>query len=400
MAHGGDGVARFEGKVVFVPYVIPGEEVLIDLVEDKAAYARGRPLEIIKPSPDRVEPRCRHFGTCGGCQWQHISYDRQLSLRREILQSQLTRIAHLPDVPAKPTVAAREAWNYRNHVQLHLDDEGRLGFMSALAEEVVPISECHIMHPLVWEIFTGLEVDFAELEKVSLRASTTSGEQLLILETTSSEAPEVEVDLPVSCVLLLADGTAVTYVGSPHITEAVGGRSLRISAASFFQVYTAQTERLLSTVIDYASPRGDELLLDLYCGVGTFSLNLADRVSEVVGIDSSEAAIADAAYNAQAEADVLYLHGPVEDLISAVEEEVDLAIVDPPRRGMSKEAIAAVIQKAPPRLIYVSCDPATLARDASRLIQAGYQLVEVQPVDMFPQTYHIEAVALLSLERQ
>jgi 23S rRNA (uracil1939-C5)-methyltransferase len=399
MAHGGDAVARHDGKVVFVPYAIPGEQILVELVEEKGAYSRAWPIEVIKPSPDRIKPLCPHFGTCGGCQWQHISYERQLTLREEILASQLARIGHLPNVVTRSTLAAEQPWYYRNNAQVHLDEEGRLGLFSATDRQVLPIGECHIMHPLVWDMWSALEVDFPGLETVTLRASTTSEEQLVILETARDELPEVDVDLPVSCVLLLGDGTPVTYVGSPHITEVVGGTSLRVSATSFFQVNTAQTERLLSTVIQYADPRGDELLLDLYCGVGTLGLNLADRVDKVVGIDSSEAAIGDAIFNSQGMPKVRFLQGDVEELVATVEEEVDLVLLDPPRRGVSKEALAAVIDKAPARVIYVSCDPATLARDVGRMVQAGYELAEVQPVDMSPQTYHVEAVALLRLQQ-
>lgn len=395
MAHGGEALARHEGKVVFVPYVLPGEDVLIELTEERARYSRARPVEIIVPSPDRVEPRCKHFGTCGGCQWQHIAYERQATLREEILQSQLTRIAHLPDMSVEPTLVASDPWNYRNHVQLHLDDDGRLGFIAAEGRGVVPIAECHIMHPLLWDAFSALEIDFPDLERLSLRAGIATGERMLILETAGHTAPGVEVDLPISCVLLLGDGTPVTYVGNSYVTETLAGRPLRISAASFFQVHTSQTEQLLAAVEKYANPQEDDVLLDLYCGVGTFGLYLSDRVTQVIGIDSSEPAIEDARFNAEGMANLRYLQGSAEEVLPSIEEAIDLVILDPPRQGVSKEALAALSSLAPSRVVYVSCDPATLARDTGRMIQAGYELLGVQPVDMFPQTYHIEAVALL-----
>jgi 23S rRNA (uracil1939-C5)-methyltransferase len=299
MAHGGDALARHEGKVIFVPYALPGEEVLVELTEEKASYSRARMVEVLTPSPDRVEPRCIHYGACGGCHWQHIAYGRQLALRGEVLRSQFKRIARLPSVVVRPTLAASDPWHYRNHVQLHLDEEGKLGFMGIDGHSVIPIRECHIMHALLWDTFVGLEIDFPDLERVSLRAGIATGEQLVVLEGVGVQAPAVDVDVPVSCVLLLGDGTPVTYVGNSHVTESIGSRSLRVSATSFFQANTSQTEALVRTVGEYLDPQGREVLLDLYCGVGTLGLALADRVSEVIGIDSNEAAIADARFNAE-----------------------------------------------------------------------------------------------------
>jgi 23S rRNA (uracil1939-C5)-methyltransferase len=262
---------------------------------------------------------------------------------------------------------------------------------------VIPIRECHIMHQLLWDTFVGLEIDFPDLHRVSLRAGLSTGEQLVILETTGTEVPGVEVDVPVSCVLLLGDGTPVTYVGNGYITENVGGRAYRISATSFFQANTSQTEQLVRIVAGYLEPQGTEVLVDLYCGVGTLSLALADDVAQVIGIDANEAAIADALFNAEGMTNATFLEGSAEELLPSIEGPVDLAILDPPRQGATKEAVAALTALSVPKIVYVSCDPATLARDVGRMQEAGYQLVEVQPVDMFPQTYHVEAVALLRL---
>jgi 23S rRNA (uracil1939-C5)-methyltransferase len=397
MAHGGEALARHEGKVVFVPYVLPGEEVLVELTEEKARYSRGRAVEVITPSVDRVAPRCPHFGTCGGCQWQHVSYERQIALREEVLRSQLTQIARLSDVPLRPTLEAADPWEYRNHVRLHLDEEGRLGFVGADKRSVEPISECHIMHPLLWEIFSTLEIDFPDLASVSLRVGTLTEERLLILETAGHEVPGVEVDLPVSCVLLLGDGTPVTYVGNNHVTEILAGKSIRVSSTSFFQVNTPQAEQLVLTVNGYVNPRGDEVLLDLYCGVGTFAIALSDRVAQVLGIDASGSAIADAMFNSQGLTNVGYLHGDVEELLPSIDEAVHSVVLDPPRQGLSSAALASLLALAPASIVYVSCDPATLSRDAGKMVQAGYELLEIQPVDMFPQTHHIEAVALFRL---
>ncbi len=395
MAHGGDGVARHEGKVIFVPYTLPGEEVLVELTEEKAKYARAHLLEVIAASPQRVEPRCRHFGTCGGCHWQHIAYETQLSLHEDTLRSQLKRIGHLMNVPVQPSLSMSNPWHYRNHVQLHLDEAGHLGFMAARENRVVAIQECPIMHPLVADIFGALDIDFPELKKVSLRAGTTTEQQLLILETLGETAPALEADTAVSCVLLLGDGTPVTYVGDNYINENLAGRSFRISATSFFQANTPQTEQLLEAVRHYLAPQRNEVLLDIYCGVGIFGLSLADEVRRVIGIEDSESAVADARFNSQGIDNVQFLQGQAEELLPDLEERVDMVILDPPRRGCHTKALTALLELAPSKITYVSCDPATLARDVRRLVQGGYELVEVQPVDMFPQTSHTEAVALL-----
>ncbi len=397
MAHGGDALARHEGKVIFVPYALPGEEVLVELTEEKARYARAHLVEVIAASPQRVEPRCPHFGTCGGCHWQHIAYETQLSLREDTLRSQMRRIAHLTDTSVQPSLSMCDPWHYRNYVQLHLDEGGHLGFMAAKEHRVVGIQECPIMDPLVADVFTALDIDFPELKRVSIRAGITTGQQLLILETAGETSPALQADVPVSCVLLLEDGTPVTYVGDNHISEKLGGRSFRISASSFFQVNTAQTEHVLRTVRRYLTPQRNEVLLDMYCGVGTFGLGLADEVKAVIGIEESEAAVADARFNSRVIDNAQFLQGRAEDLLPHLEEKVDMVILDPPRQGCHKKVLTALLKLAPPKMTYVSCDPATLARDVGRLVQGGYELVEVQPIDMFPQTCHVESVALLRL---
>jgi len=397
IAHGGDALARHEGKVIFVPYALPGEEVLVELTEEKAKYARAHLLEVIAASPQRVEPRCPHFGTCGGCHWQHIAYETQLSLHEDTLRSQLKRIGHLMDVPVQPSLSMSNPWHYRNHVQLHLDEGGHLGFMAARENRVVAIQECPIMHPLVADVFAALDIDFPELKKVSIRAGTTTEQQLLILETVGETAPALEADMAVSCVLLLGDGTAVTYVGDNYVSENLAGRSFRVSPTSFFQVNTAQTEHVLATVRNYLAPQRNEVLLDIYCGVGIFGLSLAEEVRRVIGIEDSESAVADARFNSQGIDNVQFLQGRAEELLPDLEERVDMVILDPPRQGCHKKALTALLELAAPKITYVSCDPATLARDVRGLVQGGYELVEVQPVDMFPQTSHTEAIALLHL---
>ena len=400
MAHGGHGLGRHEGKVIFVAGGIPGEEVVAQIIEDRGLYARDRLLEVITPSPHRIEePRCPHFGTCGGCQWQQIAYEAQLAFKEEVVRDQLAHLGRQPKAVVKPTLGLADPWCTRNHVQLHVGPESRLGFMDLTGRRVVPLEVCPTMHPLLGEMFDALELAPPSLpevgvKRVSLRAGVNTGERMVILETAGDEAPELEVEMPLSCVLLLQDGTPVSLAGSTYFHEVVGGRRFRISAGSFFQVNTAQAERLIETVLGYLDPREGDALLDAYCGVGTFGLLLAPRVGEVIGVEESPQALDDADQNAGTLDNVTLVEGRVEEVLPRL-ERVDLAILDPPRQGMAAPAVDALVGLGPRKIVYVSCDPATLARDVRRLAGAGYRLVEVQPLDMFPQTYHIESVALL-----
>ena len=396
MAHGGDALGRHEGKVIFAPYAIPGEAALVEIVEDKGRYARARLVEILSPSPHRVDPPCPHFGPgkCGGCQWQHIAYPAQLELKAMVVRDQLVRLGRLPDVPVKPTIPSPSPWRYRNHVQFSVGNDGRLGFVATDGRRVESIEVCYLLHPLLDELFAALDLELPGLARLSLRAGVNSGDLMMIFETHDDLPPALESDLPISCVLLLSDGAHVNLIGDNHITEEAAGRRFRVSAPSFFQVNTAAAEELIRVVGEYLAPSGDETLLDAYCGVGTFALSLADKVSHVIGIEEAASAVADARLNASELANVEFIEGSVEATLPRLDRPIDLAVLDPPRQGCRPEALKVLIELTPRRIVYVSCDPATLARDARRLAEGGYKLVEVQPVDMFPQTYHIESVAL------
>jgi 23S rRNA (uracil1939-C5)-methyltransferase len=395
MAYGGEAVGRFEGKAIFVPYAIPGETVRAQVVTDKGRFARARLLDILTPSPYRVPPPCSHFGVCGGCHWQHVEYKAQLEYKRSIVLSQLQRIAGLADAHVRPTLGMDNPWYYRNHVQLGVSEDGGLGFMAAGSHRVVPIERCLLMHALLEELYDSLDIELPGLRRLTLRAGVSTGERMIILEMAEDQPPEVEVDLPISFVLLLPDGTPVTLLGSSHIHERLAGRMYRISAPSFFQVNTQQAEVLVAMVRTYLNATVDNTILDAYCGVGTFALELAKTASQVVGIESSAAALADAVVNAAGVDNVCFVHGPVAENLNTLELKAPLAVLDPPREGVGPAVVAALARLAVQRIVYVSCDPATLARDIKGMLAAGYALREVQPVDMFPQTYHIESVALL-----
>lgn len=394
MAHGGEAVGRHEGRVVFVPGAIAGEKVRVELVQERGSFARARLVEVITPSPARVAPPCPYFGQCGGCHWQHIAYPAQLEFKRGIVASQLRRIAGLKDVAVQETIGADDSWAYRNHVQFHATADGVPGFMASMSHDVVAIERCLIMHPLLQDLYDAMDLELPGLRRFSLRAGVRTGERMIVFEMESDEPPDIEVTLPVSCILQLANGTSITLMGSSHIHETLGQFTYRISAPSFFQVNTLQAERLVEYV---CAKLGHDLtsMVDAYCGVGTFSLAMASRTKRLVGIEGSASALEDARVNAQGLDHLSFLEGAVEDVLPTLEEDAPVVLLDPPREGLDSKVLAALLHLGPQRIAYVSCDPATLARDVKGLLAGGYLLTNVSPFDMFPQTYHVETVAVL-----
>ncbi len=396
MAHGGSALGRHQGRVIFVPYAIPGETVRAEIVEGRARWARARLLEVLAPSPHRVDPPCPYFGPdkCGGCQYQHIAYEAQAEFKSQVVADQLARIGGLHDVDVSEIIAAAEPWSYRNHVQFSVTPTGRLGFLTADTHDVVAVAECLLLDPLLDDLWAALDMEWPQLRQLSLRCGSATGDLMAVFELDHYEDFDIEVDFPVSCVILLADGEAVVLMGDPHLVEHAAGRDYCISAGSFFQVNTAGAEVLVALVRDCLAPTADETLLDLYCGVGLFGLSLAEQVGRVIGVEADASAAADFRRNAQGLDPVILLEEKVQTALAHLEEPVDLVVLDPPRSGAGERVVGEIARLAPSRIAYVSCDPATLSRDARHLVESGYQLEQVQPVDLFPQTYHVESVAL------
>jgi 23S rRNA (uracil1939-C5)-methyltransferase len=402
MAHGGSALGRHSGQVIFVPYAIPGETVRAEIVESHTRWARARLLEVLEPSPHRVEPPCPYFGRdrCGGCHFQHIAYEAQAGFKREVVVDQLARLGGLRDAQVDEIIGAAEPWGYRNHAQFSLTPEGRLGFLTADSHQVIPVEECLILEPLLDELWAALDMEWPQLRRLSMRCGSATGDRMAIFELEQYEDFDIEVDFPVSCVILLADDEAVVLMGNAHLTEHVAGRDYRISAGSFFQVNTGGAEALVELVRDYLAPTGGDSLVDLYCGVGLFGLALADRVGRVTGIEADPSAAGDFRHNARGLDQVTLVEGTADASLVHLEEPVDLLVLDPPRSGAGKQVMGQIARLEPWRIAYVSCDPATLARDARHLTGKGYSLERVQPVDLFPQTYHIESVALFTNTRR
>lgn len=401
LAYGGAALGHLDdGRAAFVPFGLPGERVRVRLSEDRGRFVRGKLMEVLEAAPQRIRPRCKHFGACGGCHYQHMPYEAQLVAKREILRDQLVRIGHIEAPTVQPTAPSPNPWNYRNHVQFHLTPEGKVGYAGLregvdMAREIIPIEECFLPQESINDLWPQLKFeDSPDIERVSIRAGS-QDELLLILDGKSREAPELDIEADVS-VAHLFEGDSLVLAGEDHVMIRVLGRDFRVSAASFFQVNTAVAEMMAQHVLKHLSPHLGTVL-DVYCGVGLFSAFLAQRCERLIGVESSASACADFTANLDEYDNVELYEDLAERVLPALDVKPDLILVDPPRAGLERAALDAILEMEPGRIIYVSCDPATLARDARLLIQGGYRIGQVTPFDLFPQTYHIESI--ISFER-
>lgn len=377
MAYEGHAIGRLDEEVVFVEYGLPGEDVEVELYKRQSGYAFGRVTEVYEASPDRIEPPCPYFGVCGGCHWQHVTYERQLELKQHVVKEQLRRIGKFEVQPVSPTVPAEDPWHYRNHVRLSAGRHGDVGFVRRGSRRFLPIERCLIAHPAINEVIEKVQGKGAGLHQVEIRVGANTGDLMLV-----QEMRDREPSLP---------APKKTY------KDALLSREFQVSGPSFFQSNTRQAERLIELVRERLDLKGDELLLDAYAGVGTFAALFAPHAREVIGIEESPAAVADARVNLADLPNVRYLEGKVEDVLPELDVKPDAVILDPSRVGCHPDVIQAILRMSPPKLVYVSCDPATLARDLRLLVDGGYELENVTPLDMFPQTYHIESVSTLTL---
>jgi 23S rRNA (uracil1939-C5)-methyltransferase len=393
-AYGGEVLGRLpDRRAVFVPFALPGEKVRIRLVEERRGYARAELLEVLSTAPGRTTPRCAHFGTCGNCHYQHIDYPAQLQAKTAILRDQLERIGRLENPPVLPIVPSPDPYYYRNNVQFHLTQQGQLGYHKFRSTEVFTIRECHLPeHPLnqVWP-----QLDFEPvpgLVRIGIRMG--AGEDfLLTLESQDPEIPDYLVEeIPVSIVFLSPENTAV-LAGSSYIIMEVLGREFRVSAGSFFQVHSRMAELMVDHILSHVSPTPSDTVMDIYAGVGLFSAFLAPKVLRLVGIESSPSACDDFAINLDEFDHVELYEGAAEEILPALDIQPRLVVADPPRAGIERHAMDGLLALEPETLVYVSCDPATLARDARRLVEGGYRLEQVTPFDLFPQTFHIESIS-------
>ena len=453
----GASIARHEGMVVFVEGAVAGDVVRARIFAKKKKHLEAKVVEVLEPSPSRTEPRCSYFGVCGGCRWQHVKYEDQLAFKQQHVVDSLERIGKLRGVAVLPIVASKEIYFYRNKLEFSFGDrrwlsedemaagvdpksregEPLLGFHAPERyDRILDIRECHLQSDLSNGILNAVR-DFAVrhglpvytsipqsgyLRNLVVREGKNTGDVMVNL-VTFDDRPAVmeeltrtltdsfpEIVTVVNNVNMKKANIAVgdfekVYYGSGAITEKIGPLLFHISANSFLQTNTRQAEVLYGIVKEFAELRSADEVYDLYCGTGAISLFIADAVRRVTGIELVESSIMNARMNAEANgiSNCEFIAGDLKDLLTkdvewkSARKKADVLIIDPPRSGMHPKAVEAVGEMRVPRVMYVSCNPATLARDLQMLVPYGYSVEKVQPIDMFPHTYHIECVAALKL---
>jgi 23S rRNA (uracil1939-C5)-methyltransferase len=412
MAFRGYGVARVEGKVLFIPYSVSGEKVRVEIVQEKKDYSIGRLKEIVAPSPRRVNPPCPYFGVCGGCHWQHIDYAFHGGLKKEILGEILQRIGRIREIPPISVVPAPDPYDYRVRVQLKVDGN-RMGYFQERSHHIVDIDHCPISHPLVNELIFLFRKEFPrpyQMEEIEIDVSPEEGKGVLLLHPLPVEAGVesllkafLQTHPILKAVALVTRGKSI-LVGDPrfYFTVSVNHREkkklrLGVSPESFSQVNPEQNRKLIQTVLEFSEVKKDETVLDLYSGIGNFTLPLAVEAGKVFGIEDNRKAVEDARFNAERNGiECRFIPGRVEEVLENwARERPDLIVLDPPRTGC-KTILDQVVRLKPRKMVYVSCEPTTFSRDLRLFSERGYKLERLSLIDMFPQSYHMEVVGLLT----
>ena len=429
----GDGVGRYHGRVVFVPDTVTGDRLKAKIVQSKAKFARAKVSQLLEASPHRIRPGCIVADKCGGCQWQHIDIDYQREAKRQQIVQAFQRIGGFEDVEVKPVLHTDNYLNYRNKSTYPLGrsqtGQVQAGYYRQGSHKLINLNQCPVqdedLHPLLREVKQDIQAQGwsiyneashqGKLRHLSLRIGQNTGEILLTLVTTDPNLTGIEAQaqtwldrypgLVGVCLNINRDRTNAilgkttqTILGKPYLREIFAGVELHIAADTFFQVNTGAAELLLQSLIEQLNLTGSETAIDAYCGVGTFSLPLAKRVKQVIGIELSEASIEQAKSNAVLNQinNATFYTGKVKDCLQEITTKPDLLLLDPPRKGCDSQVIDTILQIAPSRIAYISCKPATLARDIQLLCASGaYKIADIQPADFFPQTTHIECCVLL-----
>lgn len=436
LGHSGEGVGKYCDFTVFVAGALPGETVKVKISQVKKNYAVGRLLSVLEAAPDRTEAKCPVYRECGGCQLQHLSYDGQMAAKHRTVVDAVKRIGKLEDVPVHPVLGAAEPWFYRNKMQLPVgvsaDGTPVVGCYAQGSHRIVANDNCLIQHEQNNRLAAEVQAIVRELgiapynevtgkgclRHVLGRVGFATGEVMVVLVTAADQLPHKDAILArlretipglVSIVqnintqrtnIILGSRTKTLW-GRDTITDRLGPFTFHISALSFFQVNNRQTEILYEQAVRYAGLTGSETVIDAYCGTGTISLFLARQAAKVIGIEIVAPAIENAKRNA-ADNDVTnteFITGDALDVMPKLYAQglrPEVIVVDPPRAGCERAVLETFARMEPQRIVYVSCNPSSLARDLAVLKELGYQTKEIQPVDMFPQTYHVECVALIS----
>ena len=406
MVYGGDCLGRLpDGRAVFVPFALPGEVAEIEIIESKERFARGRVVNLLEASSERITAPCPYYTICGGCHYQHLDYAQQLSLKNELVKDQLLRIGKLKDLPEITITASPLPFGYRNQVQFHPTNlesgEGfpSLGFKQANSDEVLPIQKCLLVPDELNQLLTQIELEpYSDLSRIAMRIDS-DGELMLVFTGESNDPPDLSIELPVSSAYVGPDGQSLNLAGNDALVYTILGKEFLVSPESFFQVNLPVAEEMLRHVLSLIENQHDLNILELYSGVGLFTRFLAPYASQLTAIESSPSACFDFVTNLDEFDNVSLYEGAVEEILPGLIkqlETVDLVVLDPPRAGLNTWARQALIDLDPEQIIYISCDPSTLARDLKHFSGAGYSLQNLHAFDMFPQTAHVETVVLMS----
>lgn len=385
--HYGRGIARIDGKTVFVNNALPGETVNIEITNTKKNYSEAKVLEYLKESSSRVKPKCPYYEVCGGCDLMHMDYSNQVSFKENKVKEVITKFTDLkPDI-IKSIIKSKTKFNYRNKITLHVKN-GKVGFYQKDSNDIVEIKKCVVAKDEINEIISVInkELDLEGINEIIIRSNTNT--MLIIKGSKDSDYLRSIFKDKVNSLYLNSE----LLIGNRYNKEMINDLVFFISPYSFFQVNTIQTTNLYNEVIRLSDVNSKTRVLDLYCGTGTIGLSLAKKVDSVVGIESNRQAIKDAKYNAKLNeiTNATFICDDSESFTG----DYDLIIVDPPRTGLTKTLINKIVDSDIENMIYVSCDPVTLGRDIS-LLADKYKVIEIVPVDMFANTYHVECVVKL-----
>ena len=434
LSSSGDGVGRLDGKVIFVPNTVTGDRVLVKLVRVKSQYAHAKLEKILQPSPHRLRPRCIVADKCGGCQWQHIDYQYQLQAKQTQIKQALERLGNFSDPPLADMLASPFALGYRNKATYPLrrstaSGQVQAGYYRSHSHALINLNQCPVqdreLNPFLAEIKQDIQnrgwsiyqetLHRGKLRHLSLRIGRRTQEVLLTLITNNWQLPGIEEQAQIwlkrypqlvgVCLNYNPERTNVifgketrTIAGRGYLSEKFADLDFQLRPETFFQVNTEAAEAVLETIREKLALQGREILVDAYCGIGTFTLPLSRQVHQAIGIEIQEVSVTQAKLNAELNGidNVNFYIGNVETILPQFNLKIDVLILDPPRKGCSKSVISTVLKLQPKRIVYLSCQPATLARDLALLCADGmYQLQLVQAADFFPQTSHVEAVAFL-----
>ncbi|HTW45351.1 MAG TPA: 23S rRNA (uracil(1939)-C(5))-methyltransferase RlmD [Acidobacteriaceae bacterium] len=416
--YGGYGLARHEGKAIFVPFTLPGETVEATITGDRGSYANAELVSVLDPSPHRTAPACPHYGDCGGCHYQHAAYAHQLEIKSQILRELLER-ARIADIPAITTLSA-DPLAYRNRIRLHIDPvTSQLAYKRRASNQDLIVSVCPIAAPVLqsalsaiqssaapWQLarhFTEIELFTNTAQDSILISFFTSAAPKTATHAFASLWPHLQSAIPqlTGAALFSIDkprqpGKLLAHHGQSSITYTAAGRDYRVSAGSFFQVNRFLIDPLVKHVAQSAS---GSLAWDLYAGVGLFTVALAARFQQVVAVESAPSSLQDLRHNLRGTQSRVVASTTLDFLRRAAKETLpDLVVVDPPRTGLGKQVTTRLAAIRPAHITYVSCDPATLSRDLKSLLDSGYHLSSIRMVDLFPQTFHLESIATLALK--